>query len=95
MSTDLKLNDLQKLAINYLNSVGQLNAISAMSGNPFGHKMANHHIPLIKSILGESIMEMLNHPVKAKKLARLAEDFYDLMVDENFDEKDPFGSSDD
>ena len=93
-SNDIQLSDLQKLSVNYLNCVGQLTAISAMSGNPFGIKMASQHMILIKSILGEEIMKMMESQIKSRKLNRQAEDFYELMV-ESFEEEDQNGSLED
>ena len=77
---EIELNDLQKLAANYLQAVGQLMLVSKVSGNIVGLNMANHHYPLIRSILGENIIKTLGNSGKAKKITRQAEDFYDLMV---------------
>ncbi len=90
--SDLQLNDLQKLSVNYLQAVSQLNIISALTGNVIGFKMANHHIPLIKSILGEEIMDLMENASKSRAITRQAEDFYELMIEEE-PNGDMFGSS--
>lgn len=80
MDSDIKLSNLQKLALNYFMANLQLKYVSAMHGNLMGLQLSMNHDKLVYSILGEDIVEMLKDPEEVKSLQKQAVDFYKLMA---------------
>lgn len=86
---DIKLNDLQKLAVHLLGAATQLTALSINTGNPLMTMHAEQHLELARSILGDDIMEaVISDPDFRDEIFEQASDFKNLMMPEPPDPND-------
>jgi len=93
---EIKLSDLQKLALNYFQAAGFLNYVLLSSQQINALIFSMKHFVLIESILGPEIMKiMIENPKDRQILLDEAEEFSKLMTsDDENDPEDLFGSDD-
>lgn len=84
MANDIKLNDLQKLALHYLNASLHLNVSAISRLDIISSQHAMRHIELAESILGEEVISLLKDPAERDSIICQATEFREMMVPENF-----------
>lgn len=90
---EIKLSDLQKLALNYFLATGFLNYVLINSNQIQAMVFSMKHFALIESILGEEIMEAIRtNPKDREYLFEQASNFLSTMTGEEENIKDFFDS---
>lgn len=93
---EIKLSDLQKLALNYFMATGFLNYVLLNSNQIQAMAVSMKHFELIESILGKDIMKLIqNNPTDREYLFEQATDFLKMMTEKEKNMGDYFLSSED